>query len=139
VELLVFCGLCFRSVPYYIKPVYQYGIWCRYGWLAAEYVEKHENNKKMKQVSEVLRSGSATVVDVRTPAEFMGGNVAGSINIPLNEVPAMLSELKGMGTVVVCCASGMRSASAASFLKANGIDCYDGGPWTQVNYYVNNN
>lgn len=92
----------------------------------------------MNTIGDVLRSENVTVVDVRTPAEFMGGHVAGSVNIPLNDMPRLISEVKRMGTVVVCCASGMRSASAVSFLKANGVNCYDGGPWTQVNYYVNN-
>ena len=28
-----------------------------------------------------------TIIDVRSPMEFMGGNIAGSINIPLQEIP----------------------------------------------------
>lgn len=93
----------------------------------------------MNKITELLKTGSATVVDVRTPAEFMGGHVAGSINIPLNELPIRIGELKDKKNIVLCCASGMRSGNAAVFLKQNGIDCYNGGPWTDVNYYVNNN
>lgn len=93
----------------------------------------------MNKITELLKTGSATVVDVRTPAEFMGGHVAGSINIPLNELPIRIGELKDKKNIVLCCASGMRSGNAAVFLKQNGIDCYNGGPWTDVNFYVNNN
>ena len=92
----------------------------------------------MNQLAELLKSGKAKVVDVRTPAEFMGGHVAGSINIPLNEIPSRMDELKTMGNIVLCCASGGRSGNAAMFLKQNGIDCINGGPWTEVNFYSNN-
>jgi phage shock protein E len=75
-----------------------------------------------------------TVVDVRTPLEFMGGNVAGSINIPLNEIEYRIDELKQLPQpLVLCCASGARSAAAASFLKSSGINCENGGSWLQVN------
>ncbi len=93
----------------------------------------------MNNITDLLKTGNATVVDVRTPAEFMGGHVAGSINIPLNELPIRIGELKDKKNIVLCCASGMRSGNAAVFLKQNGIDCYNGGPWTDVNFYVNNN
>lgn len=80
-----------------------------------------------------------TIIDVRTPAEFMGGNVAGSINIPLNEVQARLDEIKQMaGPIVLCCASGGRSGQATSFLKNMGIDCENGGSWLDVNFMTNN-
>ncbi len=93
----------------------------------------------MNKITELLKTGSAAIIDVRTPAEFMGGHVAGSINIPLNELPIRIGELKDKKNIVLCCASGMRSGNAAVFLKQNGIDCYNGGPWTDVNFYVNNN
>ena len=34
-----------------------------------------------------LKNGTATIVDVRSREEFQSGHVAGSINIPLQEVP----------------------------------------------------
>jgi phage shock protein E len=86
----------------------------------------------------ILNSPQTVVVDVRTPGEFMGGHVAGSINIPINELPGRMAELKKMSSIVLCCASGGRSGQAAMFLKQNGIDCYDGGSWTNVNYIKNN-
>ena len=88
--------------------------------------------------SELLKSAQAVVVDVRTPGEFMGGHVAGSINIPLNEVPARVDEFKDMGKVVLCCASGGRSGQATMFLQQYGIECVNGGSWLDVNYLKNN-
>ena len=49
------------------------------------------------------------VIDVRSQDEFMGGHVAGSINIPLNEIPEKVNSIKAMGEgIVLCCASGNR-------------------------------
>ena len=80
----------------------------------------------------------SVIVDVRTREEFMGGHVADSINIPLNEVPLRLEEFKTMGHIVLCCASGARSQQATNFLKQNGIDCINGGSWLSVNNLKNN-
>jgi phage shock protein E len=89
----------------------------------------------MKDLENLIRSGQATVIDVRTPAEFAGGHVTGSINIPLQQIPHRLDELKKMENVVLCCASGNRSAQATAFLRQNGIRCKDGGSWMNVNCY----
>ena len=78
-----------------------------------------------------------TIVDVRTPGEFMGGNVAGSINIPLQEVVEREAEIMGLKQpVVFCCASGNRSGQATQYFKAKGLDCENGGSWMQVNSAV---
>jgi rhodanese-related sulfurtransferase len=83
---------------------------------------------------------SKTVIDVRTPAEFMGGNVAGSINIPLHEIQRRVNEIKQIQQpIVLCCASGNRSGQATAFLRSNGIDCENGGSWSDVNYMLNKN
>ena len=83
---------------------------------------------------------SITIVDVRTPEEFMGGNVAGSINIPLHEVPGRIEEIKSLPKpIILCCASGGRSAQATMFLKSVGIECENGGSWLSVNLKVQNN
>lgn len=92
----------------------------------------------MESASVLLQQPGTVVVDVRTPGEFMGGHVANSINIPLDEIPGRMDEIRKMKNVVLCCASGMRSRNAATFLLQHGIRCVDGGPWTSVNYYSNN-
>ena len=89
----------------------------------------------MKNIEELIKTGKATIVDVRTRAEFMGGHVEGSINIPLQELPTRLAEFKKMEHVVLCCASGNRSGQATAYLKQNGIECENGGSWMDVNCY----
>ncbi len=76
-----------------------------------------------------------TVVDVRTRNEFMGGNVAGSINIPLDELVDRMEEIEAMQQpIILCCASGGRSGQATAYLKSQGIECENGGGWLEVNY-----
>jgi len=85
-------------------------------------------------IEESIAKGEFTVVDVRTPGEFMGGHVAGSINIPLNEVVDRLDELKALKQpLVLCCASGGRSGQAEYYLSGQGIACVNGGSWYAVN------
>lgn len=74
-----------------------------------------------------------TVIDVRSYGEFVGGHVAGSINIPVNEIIGKIDEIREMKTpIVLCCASGGRSAMATQMLQEAGIECKNGGPWTSV-------
>ncbi len=79
-----------------------------------------------------------TLIDVRTREEFAGGNVAGSINIPLNEVVEREDEIRDMKQpLVFCCLSGGRSGQATQYFKSRGIECENGGGWMEVNNRVN--
>lgn len=89
----------------------------------------------MKNLEELIKSGKATIVDVRSNAEYVGGHVAGSTNIPLQEIPNRINEFKEMKNIVLCCASGNRSGLAAIFLKQNGIECENAGSWMDLNCY----
>lgn len=86
-------------------------------------------------IEKIIKEKQGTIVDVRTPAEFMGGNVAGSINIPLQELGYRLNEVKALKQpLVLCCASGGRSGMAQQMLSQQGVPCYNGGSWLSVNY-----
>lgn len=77
------------------------------------------------------------IIDVRTPMEFIGGNVEGSINIPLQEIPKRIEEIRKLGSpIILCCASGARSGSASQYLKSCGIECENGGGWMEVNFQL---
>ncbi len=87
-------------------------------------------------MEKIIKENLGTIVDVRSYGEFMGGNVADSINIPLNEIPERIEELKVLkAPLILCCASGGRSAQAQHFLSQYGVECYNGGSWLDVNYY----
>lgn len=78
-------------------------------------------------------AAKAVVIDVRSPQEFQGGNVEGSINIPLGEVASEVERIRSMNKdVITCCASGMRSGNAAVILNNHGINAINGGPWSSV-------
>lgn len=85
-------------------------------------------------VREIIENG-AVIVDVRTPGEFAGGHVKGSVNIPLDKIQNNIAKIKNYRKpVVVCCASGMRSSNAKRVLMKNGIEeVYDGGSWLNLN------
>jgi hydroxyacylglutathione hydrolase len=66
--------------------------------------------------------GEPTVIDIRTPSEWEGGHIEGSVNIPLNHLADRLVEIPTNGPVVVHCQGGYRSSIAASFLEKEGRD-----------------
>ncbi len=81
-----------------------------------------------------LISKGATIIDVRTKAEYQSGHIKGSLNIPLNNLSNHYSKLSKSKPVITCCASGVRSAQAKSILKSNGFaDVHNGGGWMSLN------
>lgn len=79
----------------------------------------------------------AFLVDVRTPGEFAGGHVKGSVNIPLNRVPMELAKFKNKKNIIVFCRSGNRSSQAKSILEQNGFtNVVNGGTWDNVSRFV---
>lgn len=74
-----------------------------------------------------LVASGATLVDVRTPGEFDSGHADGALNIPVDQLSSRLAEVPRDKVVVVYCASGMRSAQAASLLARSGYRVRDLG------------
>ncbi|MFV7235809.1 MULTISPECIES: rhodanese-like domain-containing protein [Flavobacterium] len=83
--------------------------------------------------AELIKQG-AIVLDVRSKGEYTGGHIKGAVNIPVDTLRNNLSQLKDKNqTIITCCASGMRSASAKSILKSNGFtQVYNGGGWRSL-------
>lgn len=66
--------------------------------------------------------GGAKVVDVRSPGEFADGAFKGAVNIPLQSLESRAAELGPKESpIVLYCASGARSATAARLLKQLGF------------------
>lgn len=69
-----------------------------------------------------LVAEGAALIDVRTPGEYAAGHLDGAKNIPVQEIGARLKEVgRKEKPVVVYCASGMRSATAAGLLRRAGF------------------
>ncbi len=82
--------------------------------------------------------GGAFLVDVRTEAEFAGGNVEGSVNIPLDKLNKSLDQFKSHKSIVVFCRSGNRSGQARSILMQNGFThVINGGSIQDIKKIVN--
>jgi rhodanese-related sulfurtransferase len=91
------------------------------------------DNCGCKEAAELTSSGAYTYADVRTPEEFAAGHPPGAINVPvmltsgggMSPNPLFLSQFeqafpdKG-AQLAVGCASGKRSAMAASQLAQAG-------------------
>lgn len=87
--------------------------------------------------AELMKKG-AQIIDVRTPGEFSGGHIKGSVNIPLDNLQKQLSKIRKNQPVITCCASGMRSGAAKQILQANGYtEVYNGGGWAGLQNKLN--
>ena len=76
------------------------------------------------ELASMLREGTApVVVDVREPWEIATAALAGSVNIPMGEIPARAhQELDPDAPVAVLCHHGARSLSVAHWLRQQGFD-----------------
>jgi rhodanese-related sulfurtransferase len=82
-----------------------------------------------RQLAALLNIGGV-IVDVRTPAEYQRGSSPGSINIPLDQLGSQISKLDPARPIILCCASGSRSAIAAGILRSKGFNqVINAGPW----------
>lgn len=88
-------------------------------------------------IEELVNEG-CSIIDVRSRSEFMGGHVNGSVNIPLDELPSELDQLRKLkAPLIICCASGNRSSQAERYLSQFGIECVNGGSWIDLNFIKN--
>jgi rhodanese-related sulfurtransferase len=76
-----------------------------------------------EEVSALRQTGSDFVLlDVREPHEIETAKVAGSVNIPMGEIPARVQELDPEQHIVVMCHRGIRSANVAVWLQRQGFE-----------------
>lgn len=71
---------------------------------------------------EEMRKAGAQIIDVRYTAEWDKGHVPGALHAPYSRLTERLSDFSCRDEIAVHCASGERSALAASYLKAKGFD-----------------
>lgn len=80
-----------------------------------------------------LAEMGAPIVDVRSPAEFAAGHIAGSVNVPLDRLSAGVARYGKDQPLIVCCASGMRSGMAKRSLESAGYaTVVNGGSWRSL-------
>ena len=88
------------------------------------------------EVAQRLAGRSVVVLDVRQPAEWRRGHIAGSHNVPLAQLQRALHTVPKGKPIVTVCASGHRSAAAARLLEHAGyeVENLKGGlhAWTRA-------
>ena len=93
--------------------------------------------KKKIQIQDFVQRGAA-IIDVRSPGEFGSGHIKGAQNVPLDTINQKVEKIKKLNKpIITCCASGIRSAGAASILKQHGIECINGGGWNSLKSKLN--
>jgi rhodanese-related sulfurtransferase len=74
------------------------------------------------EVKQRLDRGEAlSILDVREPEEVEIAAIPGATHIPMNDIPARLSELDPEAQWVVVCHHGIRSAQVAMYLRQMGF------------------
>lgn len=65
----------------------------------------------------------ATVIDVRTPAEYAEGHLEGAVNLDLQSASfaTAIADLPADGSYIVYCRSGNRSAQAVALMRDAGF------------------
>ncbi len=88
--------------------------------------------------SAMVKNG-AIVVDVRTADEFKSGHIKGAENVPLDTITMGKHKFKDkQKPMILCCRSGMRSASAVSILQKQGFtQVVNGGGWHTLQSQLN--
>ncbi len=75
-----------------------------------------------EQLQEMLAKGqNVTVVDVRNPVEYDHGHIPQAVLKPLSEIGQWIEEFSPTEQLVLVCASGSRSSTAASELNRHGF------------------
>jgi rhodanese-related sulfurtransferase len=76
------------------------------------------------ELEKLLKNGGAQLIDVRTPAEFAIGHVAGARNVPIYSLRQALPKLAldPKRPVVAICATAHRSPPAVRLLRAAGYE-----------------
>lgn len=113
----------FSEIQPYVLPV----------GLVSFFLWRYLKFKRVRTRIPLLLSQGAVIVDVRSSGEFMSGANPASISIPLDRLEKEASHLDSSKPVILCCASGTRSAMAASLLKKKGFkQITNAGSWNNT-------
>ena len=64
----------------------------------------------------------ATILDVREDDEWVVGHIAGSVHVPLSQLPGRAADIPPTDPLVVVCRVGSRSAQVTAWLAGQGRD-----------------
>jgi glyoxylase-like metal-dependent hydrolase (beta-lactamase superfamily II)/rhodanese-related sulfurtransferase len=110
-------------------------------WRAAGLPVDSIEQVSVAELKEQMASADLQIVDVRRPAEYVGGHVPRAINAPLASLDKNPLPLNKDKRTAVICAGGYRSSAAASLLQQQGfsnlLNVSGGtGAWINAGYPV---
>lgn len=83
-----------------------------------------------EEAKQLVKNQNAQLVDVRTPEEYAAAKIEQAINLPLQQLDSLASQLDKSRPVVVFCRSGQRSQMAMQMLMSMGFsDVHNMGPY----------
>lgn len=85
-----------------------------------DYKERSAMKIRTPDMLALVEEHKAVLVDIRFPDEYAAWHIAGSINIPLNELPKRLGELPKDKLIITACPHNDRSNMARMYLTLNG-------------------
>lgn len=71
----------------------------------------------MKEVSVHDVPADAQLIDVREPDEYAADHAAGTVHIPMGDIPSRADEIDPDRDIYVICKAGGRSAKVAQYLE----------------------
>lgn len=90
------------------------------GYLVSRPAPTVMKNVDNAQAQKLIDSG-VRLVDVRTAQEFSAGHIAGAENVPVDQLPSAAASWPKNQPVLVYCATGARSLTAAEWMSKNGF------------------
>lgn len=73
------------------------------------------------QVTQLINSRNALIVDVRNPDEFAKGSLPNARNVPADKIDEKMRDMKKDKPVIVVCDTGNRAGRLAAQMRANGF------------------
>ncbi len=103
------------------------------GYYASNILEDNLNTTNYSEVDDIVKNGGF-ILDVREEMELLGGEIEGSINIPLGKLRNRLNELPKDKKIHITCQVGLRGYIACRMLSQYGFDVsnVDGGVKTYL-------
>lgn len=90
-----------------------------------ENISKGLKQWHLSDLEMLLQDESVTLLDTRTPKEFIQGHIEGFMNIPVDELRERIEEVPVGKPVYLICQSGLRSYIATRILEGLGYEAYN--------------
>ncbi|MCD8477890.1 MAG: rhodanese-like domain-containing protein [Sulfurospirillum sp.] len=85
-----------------------------------DYQERSAMKIRTPDMLALVEEGKAILVDIRFREEYAAWHIAGSLNIPLNELPRRIKELPKDKLIITACPHNDRSNMARIYLTLKG-------------------